>query len=213
MKKLFLFMMAAAMVTFAGCQKNELEGTDVSKTSTISLIADIDQGSAKTTLDGKNVEWETGDIIYAVTTDGAWGAPYNDDKQGETIAEFTYADGAFTTAATLRDGDYLCKVLYANSSQKSYHRGESTSHKLLSTQNQDCLAPTAHIKTNDALVGEFEASVPSDGPFQVTMAHLYTMVLLLKLLSLRCLRQMRILQVYSMWMISMWMISMFHRYH
>lgn len=176
MKKLFLFMMAAAMVTFAGCQKNELEGTDASKTSTISLIADIDQGSAKTTLDGKNVEWETGDIIYAVTTDGAWGAPFDDDNSGETIAEFTYDDGTFTTAATLEDGDYLCKVLYASSSQKSYHRGESTSHKLQSTQNQDCSAPTAHIKTNDALVGEFEASVPSDEPFQVTMAHLYTMM-------------------------------------
>ena len=176
MKKLFLFMMAAAMVTFAGCQKNELEGTDVSKTSTISLIADIDQGPAKTTLDGKNVEWETGDVIYAVTTDGAWGAPYDEDNTGETIAEFTYSDGTFTTPATLEDGDYLCKVLYANSTQKSYHRGDATSHKLQSTQNQDCSAPTAHIKANDALVGEFEASVPSDEPFQVTMAHLYTMM-------------------------------------
>ena len=98
MKKLFLLMgMAAAMINFAGCQKNEIDGVDNTNKggSTFELIADIAQ--TKTTLDAEyNVAWEEDDVIYVVTTDETWGKPYSNDNPGdETIADFTYSDGKF----------------------------------------------------------------------------------------------------------------------
>lgn len=179
MKKLFLLIsMAAAMVSFAGCQKNEMNSVDdiKGKASSFELVADIAQ--TKTTLDGMTVEWEEGDIIYMVTSDETWGKPYADDDGGETIADFVYADGKFTTEATIADSDepYTFKALYTAESQRSFHRGASSTHKLQGTQTQDCSKPTAHIKDNDALVGTFEATTPMSQPAKVTMAHLYTMM-------------------------------------
>ena len=176
MKKLFLLTLAAAVLSFAGCQKNEFEDPNNANEdgSTFELVAEIAQ--TKTTLDGLTVEWEEGDIIYMVTSDGTWGAPYADDKDAETIAEFTYADGKFTSDATITDGDYTFKGMYARADQKSFHRGASTSHKLRDTQAQDCANPTAHIKDNDALVGTFAATAPMAEPAKVAMNHLYTMM-------------------------------------
>lgn len=168
--------MLAAVIAFAGCQKNEIEGVDNTNKgdSTFELVADIAQ--TKTTLDGQTVSWESGDVIYMVTSDATWGVAYADDKDAATVAEFTYADGKFTTNATIAAGEYTFKAMYASASQKSYHRGASSTHKLEAVQEQNCADPTAHIKGNDALVGTFTAEVPMAEPAQVTMNHLYTMM-------------------------------------
>lgn len=177
-KLLFLMGLAAAAFSFTGCQKNEMKDADngFKGTSTFELVADIAQ--TKTTLapDTYEVDWEEGDVIYMVTSDGTWGAPYVDDKEAETIAEFAYADAKFSTTSEIAAGEYTFKAIYASASQKSFHRGASTTHKLVAEQEQDCAAPTAHIKANDALVGTFEAEVPMAEPANITMAHLYTLM-------------------------------------
>lgn len=179
MKKLLALMgLAVAAFSFTGCQKNEMKDADndFKGTSTFELVADIAQ--TKTTLDPDTyaVDWEEGDVIYMVTSDGTWGAPYADDKDAETIAEFKYADGKFATTSTIGNGTYIFKAMYAREDQGSYHRGTSTTHKLEAVQAQDCSDPTAHIKANDALVGTFEAEVPMAEPANITMAHLYTLM-------------------------------------
>lgn len=179
MKKLLVLMgLATAAFSFTGCQKNEMKDADnaFKGTSTFELVADIVQ--TKTTLDPDTyaVDWEEGDFIYMVTSDGTWGAPYVDDKEAETIAEFAYADAKFSTTSEIAAGEYTFKAIYASASQKSFHRGASTTHKLVAEQEQDCDAPTAHIKANDALVGTFEAEVPMAEPANITMAHLYTLM-------------------------------------
>lgn len=178
MKKLLVLMgLAAAAFSFTGCQKNEMKDADngFKGTSTFELVADIAQ--TKTTLDPDYaVDWEEGDLIYMVTSDGTWGAPYADDKDAKTIAEFKYADGKFATTSTIGNGTYIFKAMYAREDQKSYHRGTSTTHKLEVVQAQDCDAPTAHIKANDALVGTFTATIPMEEVAKVKMAHLYTLM-------------------------------------
>ncbi|MBE6240203.1 MAG: hypothetical protein E7115_01705 [Bacteroidales bacterium] len=176
MKKIVLLLgMAAAMVNFAGCQKNEIEDPNAkAEGSSFELVAEIAQ--TKTTLDGLSVEWEEGDVLYLVTTDGTWGAPYANDTEAATIAEYAYNDGKFTTGSTISDGEYTFNAMYARANQKSYHRGASTTHKLEATQSQDCANPTAHIKENDALVGTFTATTPMTEAAQVTMSHIYTMM-------------------------------------
>lgn len=172
--------MAAAMIPFAGCQKNELEGGNDSNagSSTFEIVADIIQ--TKTTLDGKSVEWEEGDVIYMVTSgnEDGWGKAYvsSDVNNISTIAEFVYADGKFSTSAELANGEYTFNAIYARSNQKTWHRAAGSSHALLTTQTQDCSNPTAHIKQNDALVGTFTASVPMSATAKVAMAHIYTMM-------------------------------------
>lgn len=177
MKKLFLLMgMAAAMFSFAGCQENEIDGGAAlnGEGSTFEIVAGIDQDATKTTLTDKDVEWEEGDVIYVVTPDGPWGLPYQEDNAGTSIAEYTYADGKFTSSATIENGEYEFLAMYTN--QKSYHRQDASSHQLAKEQSQNCADPTAHIKANDALVGVFSAEIPMDAPAEVTMKHLYTMM-------------------------------------
>ena len=172
---------SAAMMTIAGCETAEIKDVQSpeANASSFELIADITQ--TKTTLDpqdGYKVAWEEDDIIYMVTSDGTWGAPYVDEDNTniKTIAEFTYADGKFSTEATIADGEYTFKGMYAAASQKSYHRGASSTHKLQATQTQDCADPTAHIKDNDALVGTFTATVPMSETAKMNMSHLYTLM-------------------------------------
>lgn len=166
--------MAAALISFAGCQKNEVDAMDPSQdgSSTFEFVAKIAQDATKTTLDpeGYKVDWEAEDVIYMVTTDGTWGA------EATTIAEFTYADGKFTTESTIADAEYTFNAMYARVDQKSYHRGESTTHKLEAAQSQDCTNPTAHIKENDALVGTFTATTPITETVSMTMRHIYTLM-------------------------------------
>lgn len=168
-------MSLASVALFAGCQKNEIKEVSVEENaSTFELVADIAQ--TKTTLDGRVVEWEEGDIIYMVTSDGTWGVPYAIDKSTTSIAEFTYAGGKFSTPATIADGSYTFNAIYSNGDQMSYHRSDKTTNQLSATQNQNCANPTAHIKKYDALVGTIEASVPMNEPAKLTMSHLYTMM-------------------------------------
>ena len=180
MKKVFLLMsMAATMFAFAGCQKNEQEApvNPNEGGSTFEFVAEIAQ--TKTTLDVENgykVDWEEGDLIYMVTSDGTWGKPYEQDKTTESIAEFTYSSGKFTTAATIQSGEYIFNAVYSNGEQMSYHRSDKTTNLLNATQTQDCANPTAHIKANDALVGTFTATVPMTEMAKMKMSHLYTLM-------------------------------------
>lgn len=172
--------LAAALISFAGCQKNEFNGVEntVDGAKTFELVADIAQ--TKTTLDGYSVEWEEGDVIYMVTAENetGWGKEYesNEKTNVETIAEFEYSDGLFTTEAVLAAGNYTFNAIYTRANQKTWHRAAGSSHSLLSEQSQDCSNPTAHIKENDALVGTFTAAYPLNEPAKVTMSHLYTMM-------------------------------------
>ena len=179
MKKLLVLMgLAAAAFSFTGCQKNEMKDADndFKGTSTFELVADIAQ--TKTTLDPDYaVDWEEGDVIYMVTKDEEWGAAYSSDNNNiTTIAEFVYADGKFVTESTISGGEHTFYAMYSRADQKTWHRGAGSSHSLLSTQSQDCSAPTAHIKLNDALVGTFTATTPMTEPAKVDMHHLYTLM-------------------------------------
>ena len=175
MKKLVYLSMAIAVgVAAASCQKVELTPSENTEGSSFALNASIEQ--TKTSINGLEVNWEEGDVLYLVTTDGTWGKPYNDDKSASSIAEYTYSAGTFTSEATIADGTYTFNALYGSASQKSYHRGASTSYSLQSTQTQDCLNPTAHLKNNDALVGSFTASVPRTTPVSVSMSHIFAIM-------------------------------------
>lgn len=175
----FFFGLASAAMMLAGCEANEIKEAPVieSAGSTFELIADIAQ--TKTTMDANyKVSWEDGDIIYMVTTDETWGKPWsNENNNIETIAEFTYADGKFTTTAEIEgEKTYTFNAMYCNKDNKTWHRGAGSTDKLISTQSQDCSEPTAHIGNYDALVGSFEATVPMEGMAEVTMQHIYTLM-------------------------------------
>lgn len=175
MKKLVYLSMAIAVgVAAASCQKVELTPSENTEGSTFALNASIAQ--TKTTINGLEVNWEKGDVLYLVTTDGTWGKPYKEDNAGATIAEYTYSAGTFASEATIANGTYTFNALYGSASQKSYHRGASTTYNLQSTQNQDCMNPTAHLKNNDALVGSFTASVPRTTPASVSMSHIFAIM-------------------------------------
>lgn len=186
MKKLFYLLSSAALLFgAASCDKGDVEENivpEVKKTSIVlnATIAD----DTRTTLDGKKVDWAEGDCIYLVTSDETWGKPYvsSSDTQITTIAEYVYSGGAFTDKSdanlpALTEGtDYTVHAMYARADQKTYHRGAATSHRLLATQSQDCANPTAHIATNDALVGKFTVTGGAVNTVDVTMNHIYTMM-------------------------------------
>lgn len=175
MKKIFASIASiAALVGFVSCQKTEIKPSPIAEGSTFTLSADIQQ--TKTTINGLEVNWEEGDVLYLVTTDETWGKPYSEDKTASTIAEYTYSAGTFASEANIAGGTYTFNALYGSASQKSYHRGASTTYNLQSTQNQDCSNPTAHLKNNDALVGSFTASVPRTTPAKVSMSHIFAIM-------------------------------------
>lgn len=176
MKKLvYLSMMIAVGIAAASCKKVEAVPSESTEGSTFALNASIQQ--TKTTINGLEVNWENNDVLYLVTTDGTWGKPYKEDKDCATIAEYTYSGGTFASEATIANGDYTFNALYDGSaSQKSYHRGSSTTYNLQSIQDQDCLNPTGHLKNNDALVGTFSATVPMEKPASVSMSHIFAIM-------------------------------------
>lgn len=178
MKKIFVSIAAIAVLTgLVSCKKNDLTQPSSKEGSSFSLTAEIDEiEKTKTTINGLEVNWEAGDILYLVTSDGTWGKAYADDKPGETIADYTFSGSDFTSEATINEGTYTFYALYGDASQRSYHRSASTTYFLKETQNQDCTNPTAHLKVNDALVGAFEATVPSLAPASVTMQHLFAIM-------------------------------------
>lgn len=176
MKRIFTTLVSlATLVGFVSCQKTEQTLSQNTEGSRFTLSADILQ--TKTTVNGLEVNWEEGDILYLVTTDETWGEPYSQDKDCATIAEYSYADGEFSSQATIAKGTYTFNALYDGSaSQKSYHRGASTTYNLQSIQSQDCSKPTGHLKLNDALVGTFDATVPMANPASVSMSHIFTIM-------------------------------------
>lgn len=167
------------LFALASCQKEvdvNIPDTDVVKHIPFELNADIPQ--TRTTIDAETweMDWENGDILYAVTEDEEWGVAYASDKDGETIADFTFANGKFSTQKTISDGEHTFHFLYtANESQKSYHRGAATSFSLASSQNEDAANPTAALKVNDVLAGKVTATTPTTFA-NVSMEHIFTLM-------------------------------------
>ena len=189
MKK-YSILLSAAFVIFAlaSCQKTvegdiQEEKPFITQEGSIpfELVANIPDASSKTktTLNPSTwaVNWEDGDIIYAVTADEEWGQPYSSDKSGATIAEFTYSSvsGSFTTEKTISDGDHTFNFLYTNGTQKSYHRGASTTFQLAGTQDCDASDPTANLKNYDVMAAQVAATTPTTF-VDVNMSHLFTLM-------------------------------------
>lgn len=198
MKKYSILLSATlAILALASCQKEQeivneetpnVEVIDNTPTSVpFVLRADIPSVNSeepsgpetKTTLNTSTwvVDWESTDVIYAVTTDKAWGQDYADDKSGNTIAEFAYDSekGTFSTGMAIADGSHTFNFLYTASQQKSFHRGASTTFSLAGTQTFDASAPTASLKLYDALAAQVTATTPTTFA-DVDMSHLFTLM-------------------------------------
>lgn len=184
MKKFFYLMSAAvALLGMVACDKSEIEEpkTPAVEKSNFVLYADI-AADARTTLDGKKVDWADGDMLYLVTSDATWGQPYvsSSETNAHTIAQYKYTDGAFVDNSdaelpALTNGtEYTVYAMYTPG-QMSYHRAAASTHLLSATQMQDCTDPTAHIAANDAMVGKFTVTPPATSA-SVSMSHLYTMM-------------------------------------
>lgn len=183
MKKLSV-LLSAALVMFAlsGCQNDIEEGINANSSAEgSSFVLSADIVSTRTTTDAATyeVDWENGDVIYVVTTNGIWGPAYQSGESDDAKAkEFTYnaTENVFTTEATIANGTYTFNALYATASQKSYHRGATTTHKLYAEQSMDAEASTATLKENDALAGQFELTTPDEAAGTVAMKHIYTLM-------------------------------------
>lgn len=198
MKKYSILLSATlAILALASCQKEQeivneetpnAEVIDNTPTSVpFVLRADIPSVNSeepsgpetKTTLNTSTwaVEWESTDVIYAVTTDKAWGKDYADDKSGDTIAEFAYDSekGTFSTDMAIADGSHTFNFLYTAGQQKSFHRGASTTFSLAGTQTFDASTPTASLKIYDALAAQVKATTPTTFA-DVDMSHLFTLM-------------------------------------
>ena len=180
MKKYSTLMGAAlGLFALASCQKEVdvvVPDNDTVKHIPFELNADVPQ--TKTAIDAETweMDWEDGDVIYAVTTDAEWGKAYGEDNPGSTIADFTYSGGKFATESTISDGEHTFFFLYtANESQRSYHRGAATSFSLASSQNEDASNPTAALKVNDVLAGKVTATTPTTFA-NVSMEHIFTLM-------------------------------------
>ena len=166
MKKFSILLSAAVAISaLASCNK-EMVGPAGNQANEghvpFVLKADIPQ-TKLAIADDWSTSWEEGDVIYAVTTDEEWGAKYVDKDHTylETIAEFVCKDGDFTTEKTISDGEHTFNFLYAPASQKSYHRGASTTYKIPATQSEDCSAPSAGIKEFYPLAGQATITTPA----------------------------------------------------
>lgn len=197
MKKYSILLSATlAILALASCQKEQeivneetpnVEVIDNTPTSVpFVLRADIPSVNSeepsgpetKTTLNTSTwaVDWESTDVIYAVTTDEAWGEAYP-KAADETIAEFVYDSekGTFSTAMAIADGSHTFNFLYTAGHQKSFHRGASTTFSLAGTQTFDASAPTASLKLYDALAAQVTATTPTTFA-DVDMSHLFTLM-------------------------------------
>lgn len=184
MKKYSILLSAAlAVFALASCQKEQDNSVkevidDTPKSVPFVLRADIPSVDTKTTLntDTWALGWEDTDIIYAVTTDEAWGEAYP-VAADETIAEFVYDSekGTFSTDMEIADGGHTFNFLYTASQQKSYHRGASTTFQLAGTQAFDASNPTASLKLYDALAAQVAATIPTTFA-NVEMSHLFSLM-------------------------------------
>lgn len=182
MKKYSILLGAAfGLFALASCQKeadvNIPESDNAAKHIPFVLKADVPE--TRTTLDASSWEmaWENGDVIYAVTTDEEWGHAYVDKNNTyiETIAEFINGDGGFSTTHEISDREHTFNFLYSAGTQKSYHRGASTTFQLYSNQTMDASAPTANLRNYDALAGQVTATTPTTF-VNVPMNHLFTLM-------------------------------------
>lgn len=185
MKKFFIFLSAAlASLALASCQKEiekivEPVSEEHVPNGSIPFALNASIAETKTSLDADTwaVTWNNGDIMYAVTEDEQWGVPYADDHDAATVAEFTYssATGRFNTSSSISDGEHTFRFLYTNGTQKSFHRGASTTHQLPSTQNYDASDHNAYLKNYDVLAGKLVATTPCTLA-NVTMAHVFALM-------------------------------------
>lgn len=184
MKKYFILLSAAFVsIALASCQKetNKPEGPVVEPKVEEGVIpfelnASIDQ--TKTTLNTSTyaLSWEDSDVLYAVTTDAAWGdGTSSSDASGDNIATFTYSDGKFTTDKVIAAGAHTFNFIYEGSNQKKYHRATGTTHQLSATQAVNAENPAQNLKANDALVGQITKTIPASLT-DITMSHIYTLM-------------------------------------
>lgn len=179
MKKYSILLGAAlGMLALSSCEEAkianpEMEG--VKKSIPFELVAKTPE--TKTTIDAETwqMDWESGDILYAVTTDSEWGVPYSEDNNAETIAEFVYSGTSFSTDKEISDGEHTFNFLYVDADQKSFHRGTGSTHKLVSSQTMDAKAPTSNLKLYNALIGQVTVETPTDF-VGISMNQLYTLM-------------------------------------
>lgn len=181
MKKYSILLSAASVIfALASCQKAvDEEPITVEEGSVpFELVANFADPATQTktalNLSTWKVDWEEGDIIYAVTTDEAWGEPYPSENDA---AAFTYSSATekFTTDKAIADGSHTFNFLYTPSTQKSYHRGASSTFQLYTNQTYDVSDPTANLKTYDALAGQATVTTPTSF-VDVEMSHLFTLM-------------------------------------
>lgn len=184
MKKYFILLSAAFVsIALASCQKETdkhdepvVEPKVEEGVIPFQLNANIEE--TKTTLNTSTyaVSWEDSDVLYAVTTDAAWGdGTSSSDASGDNIATFTYSDGKFTTDKVIAAGAHTFNFIYEGSSQKKFHRATGTTHQLSATQDVDAENPAQSLKANDALVGQITKTIPASLA-DITMSHIYTLM-------------------------------------
>ncbi len=180
MKKYFILLGATlGLFALASCQKEvDILTPENNANNHIPFALNAEIVETRTTLDASSwqMAWAEGDVIYAVTTDGLWGLPYSQDTPGESIADFTYSGGSFTTDLEIEDGKHTFNFLYtANESQRSYHRSAATTFNLAASQTEDASSPTAALNMNDVLAGQVTATTPTTF-VNVPMDHLFTLM-------------------------------------
>ena len=182
-KYLIILSVALASLFLASCQK-EIDAQEDSivenkvEEGVIPFALNAKILETKTTLDPSTytVAWEDSDVLYAVTTDAAWGAgTSSSDASGNNIATFAYDGEKFTTEKELAAGEHTFNFIYEGSGQKKYHRADGSSHQLYATQAVDAENPTQNLKANDALVGQITKTIPASLA-DITMSHIYTLM-------------------------------------
>lgn len=184
MKKYFILLSAAfAFFALASCQKEldspvETNVEQAVKEGVIPFDLNANILATKTTLntDSYAVTWQESDVLYAVTTDAAWGdGTSSTDASGDNIATFTYDGDKFSTDMVIAEGSHTFNFIYAGSGQKKYHRATGTTHQLYGTQAVDAENPAQNLKANDALVGQITKTIPATLA-DITMSHIYTLM-------------------------------------
>lgn len=184
MKKNFV-LLSAALVSFAlaSCQK-EIDTPEEPvvepkvEEGVIPFALNAHIAETKTTLNTSTyaVTWQDTDVLYAVTTDAAWGDGDKDsDSSGDNIATFTYDGDKFTTDKAIATGSHTFNFIYEGSGQKKYHRATGTTHQLYATQAVDAENPAQNLKANDALVGQITETIPATLA-DITFSHIYTLM-------------------------------------
>lgn len=179
-----LFGTVLAAMSFVACQKEvELVENPVNETTKsipFVLKADVPEMATRTTLDPSTwaLEWENGDIIYAVTVDGEWGVPFSQDSGTESIAEFVYdsSSNSFATSKTITADDHTFNFIYSNGKQKSFHRSDATTNQLSASQTMTAGDDaTKQLKQYDAMAAQLTVRTPTQFA-NIQMSHLYTLM-------------------------------------